>query len=191
MSSSDKSSYFDTDKVEPHGYFREYLKLAGEIGPRGRVCEVGVQNGESLRMWQSLFPLGEVTGIDCDKNAVWPDGTVKLIMEQNDPDLIDEVEGLYDLIVDDASHDGGLTQQTWFLLWRKVKPGGYYIIEDWVVALRSDEHWGACYGPSMLKTAESFLMMLDSRTGQIDEIRYRYGLIIIRKNPDYIGRVDV
>jgi hypothetical protein len=190
MPSSNKSSFFDTDKIEPHGYFQTYIKLAGEIGPEGRVCEVGVQNGESLRMWQSLFPLGEVTGVDVDKNSTWPEGTVRVVGEQNDPGLIDELDGLYDLIVDDASHDGGFTQQTWFILWRKVKPGGYYVIEDWSVALKSDAHWGACYGPSMLKTAEGFLPMLDSRDAQIDEIRYRYGLVILHKNLDYAGRAE-
>lgn len=185
MPSTDKSSYFDTDKIEPHGYFQTYLKVAANIGPKGRVCELGVQNGESLRMWQSFFPLGEVVGVDYDKNATWPEGTTKVISPQNDPDLADELGGDFDLIIDDASHDGTLTQQSWLILWPKLRPGGFYIIEDWAVALRSDKHWGACYGPSMLKTAESFLTFLTHRNGQIDEIIYRYGLIILHKNPDY------
>jgi hypothetical protein len=185
MPSSEKSSYFDTDKVEPHGYFQTYVMLAGEIGPKGRVCELGVENGESLRMWRSLFPLGEVVGVDADKDAVWPAGTVKVVGRQEDPRLSDELDGMFDLIVDDASHDGLLTQQSWFSLWRKVKPGGYYVIEDWAVALRSDERWGGCWGPGMLKVAESFLPMMAYRDGQIDEIRYRFGLIVIRKNPHY------
>ncbi|HEV2354034.1 MAG TPA: hypothetical protein VGR89_07315 [Puia sp.] len=188
MPSSDKNSYFDTDKIEPHGYFQSYMKLAAEIGPRGKVIELGVQNGESLRIWQSLFPLGDITGIDLDKNATWPEGTKKIVSEQNDIGLLAELDEnqTYDLIVDDASHDGGITQQSWMILWQKLKPGGYYVIEDWQVALRFDDHWGACYGPSMLKTAETFLTMLTERNGQIEEITYRYGLIIIKKNPEYV-----
>ena len=40
-------------------------------------------------------------------------------------------EGL-DIIIDDASHLGALTKQTfWHLFDQHLKPGGHYIIEDW------------------------------------------------------------
>lgn len=182
MPGTDAKSFFNTDKIEPHGYFQTYVKLAAELGPKAKVCELGVQNGESLRMWQSFFPLGEITGVDIDKGATWPDGTIKVVMEQNDPELPEELDGPFDLIVDDCSHDGMLTQQSWMLLWPLVKPGGYYVIEDWSVALRSDPHWGACWGPSMLKAVEGFLPMLDRRDSQIDEITYRYGLCMIHRS---------
>jgi hypothetical protein len=182
---STEPSYFDTDKVEPHGYFQTYVQLAAEIGPRGRVCELGVEGGESLRMWRSFFPLGEIYGVDRDKQAIWPAGTVKVVGEQNDPAILADLPGQFDLIIDDCSHEGPLTQHSWMLLWSKVRPGGYYVIEDWMVALRSDDRWGPCWGPGMLKVAESFLTMLANRDGPIEEIRYRFGLIIIRKNLDY------
>lgn len=181
MHSTDKSSYFNTDKIEPHGYFQAYVKLAAELGPRARVCELGVEEGESLRIWQSLFPLGEITGVDANNDAIWPDGTVKVVARQDDPALPGMLRGRYDLIVDDCSHDGTLTQMSWMLLWPQVSPGGYYVIEDWMVALRSDPQWGGCWGPSMLKVAESFLTMLHHRNSDVDQVTYRYGLIIIRK----------
>jgi hypothetical protein len=175
-------STWDTDKIEPHGYFASYLKLAAELGPGARILELGVENGESLRMWQGLFPLGDIWGVDINPGAIWPEGTTKIVSAQDDMALPDKLTGLFDMIVDDASHDGKLTQRSWFLLWDKVRPGGFYVIEDWQVALRSDpENWGACYGPSMLKAAESFLTMLDHRDSPVEEITYRYGLIILRK----------
>lgn len=175
-------SHFDTDKIEPHGYFPSYVKIAAELGPQARVCELGVQNGESLRMWQALFPLGHITGVDIDPAAVFPDGTTGVLAPQDHPGLPDLLGGTFDLIVDDCSHDGHLTQQSWLMLWELVNPGGFYVIEDWQVALKSDPHWGACYGPGMLKTAESFLSLLHSPDTTVEEIIYRYGLIIMKKN---------
>jgi hypothetical protein len=86
--------------------------------------------------------------------------------------------------VDDASHQGEHTRSSFDLLWPLVQPGGYYVIEDWTVALRDDPHWGrqADWGDGMLRTAESFLPMLAWRDGECESVTYRYGLIIIRKN---------
>jgi hypothetical protein len=175
---------FKTDKLTYHGYFPEYVRLAAELGPSARVCELGVESGESLRMWRALFPLAEIYGVDSNEHAIWPDGTVRVVSDQADPGLPDRLGGPFGLIVDDASHEGEPTRRSFGLLWPLVQPGGYYVIEDWTVALREDPHWGAAWGDSMLRCAESFLPMLDKRDGIVEEIRYRYGMIIIRKNTE-------
>jgi hypothetical protein len=180
--------FFSTDKLEPHGYFQTYAQLAGELGPAASVCELGVADGESLRMWQSFFPLGEVTGVDMDPQATWPEGTKRVVCQQDSPDLLKHLRGKFDLIVDDCSHNGILTRKSFGLLWNLVNPGGYYVIEDWMVALRDGtepgETWGpqANWGDSMLRTAEGFLPMLSHRDGQCDFILYRYGMIIIHRS---------
>ncbi len=174
---------FNTDKITYHGYFREYARLAAELGPQARVCEIGVQGGESLKMWRALFPLAEIVGVDQAEGSTWPEGTTKVVSGQDDPDLPGLLGGRFGLIVDDASHHGDLTRRSFDLLWPLVEPGGYYVVEDWTVALRDDPHWGqqASWGDSMLRAAESFLPMLHSRDAECDEIRYRYGLVIIHK----------
>lgn len=174
---------FETDKLTYHGYFQFYVQIAAMLGPEADVLELGVQGGGSLAMFRALFPLGTVTGVDISDAACWPDGTVKVVSGQDNPDLPGMVGGPFGLIVDDASHDGALTRASFDLLWPLVVPGGYYVVEDWTVALRADPHWGAPWGPGMLRTAESFLPMLDSRDAACDFITYRYGMIIIHKNP--------
>jgi hypothetical protein len=171
-------SYFATDKIEPLGYFSAYVAIAGELGPAAKVCELGVYRGESLRMWQALFPLGQVIGVDISEGAVWPPGTVRIVAAQDDPGLPGLLGGQLNLVVDDASHDGGLTRRSFDLLWPLVAPGGYYVIEDWQVSL--SDRFGS-YGPGMLRCAESFLPLLRDRGGQVDEIRYRYGMIIVHR----------
>lgn len=177
--------FFHTDKIEPHGYFQTYVQLAGELGPAASVCELGVANGESLRMWQSFFPLGMIVGVDMDPEAVWPEGTFKVLAQQDDPALPEKLaHNKFDLIVDDCSHNGILTRKSFGLLWNCLNPGGYYVVEDWMVALRDGETWGpqSNWGDSMLRAAESFLPMLSHRDGECDFILYRYGMIIIHRS---------
>lgn len=126
---------FRTDKEEPHGYLTDYLAVAKTIGPSGVVCEVGVWAGYSLEMWQELFPDGMVIGIDAKPDCIWPEGTIRIVADQAQSDLAGLVkehapDGC-DLIVDDASHLASLTAATFRLLWPLVRPGGFYVIEDW------------------------------------------------------------
>jgi hypothetical protein len=171
---------FTTDKIEPHGYFPTYLRLASQIGTHGRVCEVGI-SGSSLHMWQALFPNGIIVGVDNNQSLSWPDGTVRVIADQDDEilprKLLDISESRFDLIIDDASHIGKLSRRTWELLWPIVKPNGWYILEDWMVGL--DNY--PSFDDSMLKTAQSFLSELNSRNSEVEFIEYRYGLVILHK----------
>lgn len=170
---------FLTDKVQL-GYLPTYLTLAGRIGTGGRVCEVGVDLGYSLAMWQALFPQGLVVGVDHDPSAHWPDGTTRVVCEQDDPrmpSLVGDVSSSFDLIVDDASHHGGLTRATFELLWPLVTPGGWYVVEDWQVAFGD---WPS-FDASMLEMAQGLLAKLDRPDGEVAEVTYRYGMILARK----------
>lgn len=138
-----------TDKDYPHGYLPDYERIAAELGPRATMCEVGVWHGGSLEMWQELFPEGTVVGVDIDPGMRWPPGAGKVVMAQDDPALpvavqvaasnargYDLADPLWlDLVVDDASHIGSLTQATFELLWPMVARNGYYVVEDWTTAL--------------------------------------------------------
>ncbi len=171
---------FTTDKATTHGYLPTYLRLASQIGTTGRVCEVGVQHGDSLRMWQALFPDGLIVGVDNDPKARWPDGTRQVIASQDDAELpayLAVLSPAYDLIVDDASHHGHLSKRTWDLLWSLVAPGGWYVLEDWMVGF---DTW-AGYDNSMLHLAKTFLHTLDQLDGDVESVEYRYGLAIIKK----------
>jgi hypothetical protein len=178
---------FGTDKIEPHQYFRTYLRLAAEIGPAGRVCELGVLGGESLRMWQALFPAGEIVGVDSHSGSVWPPGTVKVVTRHDDPALPGMLGGRFSLIVDDGGHDGAVVTRSFALLWPLVLPGGYYVVEDWQVALRDGERPGETWGPrsnwgdGMLRAVEGFLPLLDYPDSECESVEYRYGMAIVKK----------
>jgi hypothetical protein len=172
-------STWNTDKVEPHGYFTTYLGIAAELGPYARVCELGVENGESLRMFQGLFPCGDITGVDASPDSAWPEGTRKVLAWQDDKALPGELGGPFDLIVDDASHNGVLTRKSFGLLWPLVAPGGYYVVEDWFIGI--ERYADGAYDPGMLDTVKSFLRLLRKRESECESILYRYGLTILKK----------
>jgi 8-demethyl-8-alpha-L-rhamnosyltetracenomycin-C 2'-O-methyltransferase/8-demethyl-8-(2-methoxy-alpha-L-rhamnosyl)tetracenomycin-C 3'-O-methyltransferase len=170
---------FATDKVTL-GYLPTYLRLASQIGTAGRVCEVGVQHGESLQLWQALFPAGLIVGVDEDADAVWPAETVRVVACQDDETLPAQLRGFapeYDLIVDDASHVGELSGRTWRLLWPLVAPGGWYVLEDWQVGFDS---WPG-FDRSMFEFAQAFLTQLEYPGGDAESIEYRYGMAMMRK----------
>ena len=170
---------FCTDKIEPAGYFTTYLKIAADLGPRASVCEIGVARGESLRMWQALFPLGKVTGVDYQAyERHWPEKTIQVIATQDDPRLPsllkDAGAAPFDLVVDDASHRGPETAKSFEMLWPLVSPGGYYVIEDWYMALdRPDEVF--------LSSVTDLTRLLASRDAECDWVQYRWGLAIAHK----------
>jgi len=175
---------FTTDKVDL-GYLPTYLHLAGEIGIEGRVCEIGVQRGHSLEMWRALFPAGLVVGVDHDPGARWPDGTHRVVADQDDPDLprrLFAISSRYDLVVDDASHQGNLTRATWGLLWPLVAPGGWYVVEDWQVGF--DGIGWDMFDASMLDAARWFLELLNRPDGEVASITYRFGMILLERRRD-------
>lgn len=178
-----------TDKYE-NGYVPTYLRLAAEFETPAHICEVGVRDGSSLELWQHLTGLSDrgavVVGVDNDPNSVWPTGTERVISDQASRELRRLLEpwAPYDLIVDDASHIGRLTALTFGCLWPLVKPGRWYVVEDWTVGLPGQ---APLYEPEMLNFASDLLTLLGTGQLGIEEIRYRDGLIVIRKSRDRIN----
>ena len=170
---------FATDKVT-HGYLPTYLRIAAELGPQALVCEVGVWKGDGLDMFQALFPQGIVAGADISPDSVWPAGTSRIVCGQDDPALparLARISPQWGLIVDDASHDGKLTAETCRLRWPLVGPGGFYVIEDWMVGFGG---WAAHEDSTMLGTVHGLLPLL-ARPGEVADITLSYGLCVLRK----------
>jgi len=171
---------YATDKVQ-QGYMPAYNTIADTLGPDARVCEIGVLGGGSLATWRDLFPKGVIAGVDQNPNSTWPAGTIRIIAGQDDPALPAMLQARcpqWDLIVDDASHDGDLTAATLRLLWPLVSPGGFYVIEDWFVGF--PEYHSMCRSPAMLTLMQSLLDRL-RKDSDTESVSYRYGMAIIRK----------
>jgi hypothetical protein len=184
-----------TDKYSL-GYAPVYQELlAGRKD--AAVLEVGIMYGGSLLLWHDLTT-GPVVGINDRDVANWPDWAGKIISDQANPHLPELLDyQKFDLIVDDASHMGSKSRATFALLWPLVKPGGWYVLEDWSVGMPSSPYFPGYEGNSMLKLAQSFVEYVAPDQERVDmggvrlhkgedgtasEARYRFGMAMLRKN---------
>lgn len=124
-----------------HGYSVTYHEFFKDMVDESvKLLEIGVCDprfpGASLKMWKEYFPNGRFTGIDINPEArAFADDRVKIwIGDQNNPvDILTMVRICgpeFDIIIDDGSHIGEHILTSFKTLWKAVKPGGYYVIED-------------------------------------------------------------
>jgi hypothetical protein len=198
---------YETDK-EVLGFVPEYQRIAGILGPAARVCEIGVLNGLGLAMLQDMYPDGIVAGVDFNPASHWPEGTVRIVTNQADPDLpamLAKHSGEWDLVIDDASHRGSLTKILFKTLWPLVAPGGFYVVEDWFIGSplwSSTGFWGGApvgsqavadsYDPEFLRVVQDLVLLLDKpypgvgepralRDSEAESVVFKYGMVIVRK----------
>ena len=135
------AALYGTDKYGEHDYTPVYEALMRPSRGRPvRLLEVGVGGyagalgGESLRMWESYFPRGRITGIDLYDKTALSGGRVKVLQcsQVDAPRLtaLAQELGPFDFIIDDGSHLNAHQIETFRILWPHLKDGGTYIVED-------------------------------------------------------------
>lgn len=122
-----------TDKYS-HGYMPVYEQLLQDLQCKA-ILEMGVRGGKSLRMWRRLFPKADIHGIDMDPHCLMHSGeNISVhVGGQTDRGLLTALSsafGPWDFIVDDASHLNELIVESFDILHTRVRPGGWYFIED-------------------------------------------------------------
>jgi len=129
------------DKNTSHSYIPVYEEILAPYRKAARmILEIGLMNGESLRMWDEYFK-GQVFGIDCsitpingraDLNKVINDGYYVSIGDATNPDdLFRYYEGMkFDVVIDDGSHNIEDQVKTHYILKDYMAEGSIYIIED-------------------------------------------------------------
>lgn len=124
---SDKSSRF-------HNYAVKYDKiLSRELTS---VLEIGVAQGQSLRMWTDYFPKATIHGADISKaseSCVSYSNRIRFhLLDQRDRAQLKNMEQFspFDLIIDDGNHFWMEQILTFETLFPYVKSGGIYIVED-------------------------------------------------------------
>lgn len=138
-------SLYDTDKSEL--YLDRYTREFGDLFSKEiALLELGVQRGGSMYLWRDLFPRGQIAGLDLNPIPIQDDsGRIHVYQGfQQDPVVLDRIgkevapQG-FDVIIDDASHIGEYTRDSfWHLFRHHLKPGGIYVIDDWGCAYWND-----------------------------------------------------
>ena len=105
------------------------------------LCEIGTWRGASMRMWRRYFDDFEAKIVGFDHAPEWlPDkdnpfcrDIVIEVGSQEDMEFqrdFGKRHGPFDIVVDDGGHKPQQHVASFTALWRFVKPGGYYCIED-------------------------------------------------------------
>ena len=103
------------------------------------ILEIGIAEGDSLYFWRDNFPKATIIGVDINPFQAEDDsGRIHTYQgKQQDLKLLDEIAARhapdgFDVIVDDGSHIGHYTRQTfWHIMKNHIKTDGLYFIEDW------------------------------------------------------------
>lgn len=127
---SDKSSRF-------HNYAVKYDKILSPYREAFEsILEIGVAQGQSIRMWTDYFTKATIHGADISKaseNCVDYSDRIKFhLLDQRDRAQLKNLEQFspFDLIIDDGNHFWMEQILTFETLFPYVKSGGIYIVED-------------------------------------------------------------
>jgi hypothetical protein len=179
-----------------HGYTRHYARY---LRARRRsvecVLEIGIGDGvdpqgggSSLRMWRSYFPHATIYGIDLYEK--WLDNEARITAlkaDQSDPEALGRaVNGCppFDLVVDDGSHVGLDVITTFEVLFPRVRPGGYYGIEDLETSYLPDYGGGPPGAPNTAAAlAKQLLDDVNIGPRPIAAVHAYPGLVLIEKGP--------
>lgn len=122
------------DKGGIHTYLETYDKLFAPFQKGCTIMEIGLANGDSLKLWDEYFTNSIIFGLDISLVfEPWNYKNKVALIEENATDphcLWFAPNQTFDIIIDDGSHMENDQVTTFNLLKGKMKPGGIYIIED-------------------------------------------------------------
>ena len=131
-----------TDKYGSHYYTPNYDRHFRPIRKnRNKLLEIGVggyddpyRGGASLLMWKYYFKNSQIFAIDINDKSLLEDRRIKIFRgSQVDLDFLDGVvklTGPLDIIIDDGSHQNEHVVKTFNHLFKHLREGGIYAIED-------------------------------------------------------------
>lgn len=128
-----------TDKNTDHTYGPVYEQLLAPLRTSATVVmELGIgANGGALRVWREYFQNARIIGVDIDPERMVNEDRITSVEADlfNTTGLIPKIwphvqYGSIDLIVDDGPHHLNQQLACMACLWRFLKPGGLYCIED-------------------------------------------------------------
>ena len=173
-----------------HGYLSAYEALLGHRrGEALWILEIGVQRGYGLMTYEDCFERAEVVGIDVAPMCVPSDfrRAELVVMDAYDAAARDRFfteRGDFDLIVDDASHQSARQIELLGALFARVRPGGYYVVED--VECGFEPYYGGNPegGPGSIvwRLMEAARDALGGRPGSVGVHCYR-GIAFLERGP--------
>lgn len=160
------------------------------------ILEMGLFQGGSMVLMDKLFQPRRLAGIDIRREPIEaleayradkPHIDIYYARSQDQPGTLMAARKSFptgiDMVVDDASHLYEQTKATFQMLFPLLRPGGYYVIEDWQWSLgqiyQTDK--GPWYDKPALANLIMELVLMAGRNRVFDRIEVLQGLVCIRK----------
>lgn len=178
------------------------------VKPR-TMLEIGIAQGGSAFLHTSLFELSKYVGVDLRREDAtvltllekkYGSDRVKLYYETSQGDkariaqiCAQEFDGLCDVVIDDASHQYELSVQTLEAALPHLRPGGFYIIEDWSWAHWPGPKWQDSktgYGidkPALSNLVFELTMLCASRPDLLSDGLIKKGFAVFRRGPSELN----
>lgn len=124
---------YGTDKATYHNFCNFYDSHFNSLKNENiSLLEIGIYNGSSLRMWKDYFENGEIYGVDIVPKNFNEDRIKTEICDQNKREDLEKIFSgkEFDIIVDDGGHMMNQQQLSFGVLFKTLKSGGLYVIED-------------------------------------------------------------
>ncbi|MCL2589936.1 MAG: tetratricopeptide repeat protein [Betaproteobacteria bacterium] len=127
------------------------------------LLEIGVHNGGSLEIWKKYLPPGsEIHGLDINPKCLELDFSSNIHFHLGS--ATDEVflnhlfaDKNFDIIIDDSSHQSSDIISAFLNLFKKINPGGAYIIEGLHASYRESNSAGLRTKISSIKFFKQFI----------------------------------
>ncbi len=115
-----------------------FIELYNNFFPQFRnkkinILEIGVDNGDSLRLWRDYFTEANICGIDIENKNFKIKNVEILYGDQTDYKFLKSVIKKFknfDIIIDDGSHKSKDIILSFKFLFNYLNDDGFYIIED-------------------------------------------------------------
>jgi hypothetical protein len=168
------------------------------------LLEIGIRGGASLRTFRDYFPKGNILGIDINPETAFTETRIKTYIGSQDSTVL--MEQVFSenpeifVMLDDGSHVNKLTIASFNIYFERLKPGGYYIIEDLFCSyleenlerdikegqwpgmdLNSREVEMVNHRADMDSFFNALIRELDHRRGEVEFIHFWAQLCIIKK----------
>ena len=126
-----------TDKNSYHSYIENFYEKEFEPYKESKIdlLEIGIETGGSLKLWKEYFLNSKsVVGVDISDEKIDQrykniDGIIMHFGDAYDEKFSKKFKQ-FDIIIDDASHIYSDMLNNFKNFFKKVKPGGFYVIED-------------------------------------------------------------
>lgn len=171
-----------TDGItKPLAYYRIYERYFAPLARESLdILELGTYQGDSTKIFATYFPKARLLTLDLEVREIDFTGfaNVRAVQaDQADQAALERVcgefaPGGFDIVIDDASHIGRHSLRSYEILFSRVKPGGFYVVEDWGTGYWPEWPDGASRRPVQVVDGDAATRIVSHDHGMVGFVKH-------------------